>query len=322
MDAAQPAPTMITTGKTTIMNPAEQYRQRQISQMYQKQATQRGFTDHNPGLYSDRFLHKNLQTDAGRYNWKGDKYADPDRVIPDRWKKKQFVTTSHDFEDGYGLAGKRVPSNREGDVYPDIAAPKHDKASSKVAFGGVVRNTKFVPDMSTSLRQARYTHAIKKEARRTPGPTAEELAALSIGGPRQAWGETGGEAEEAPNMYGEFEGEENLDPYLEFIPGHLRDRHELTTRQERQRLAARSGKVERVYGATRPNSTNIGSGAWKPDKNPLLDRPHYKTSAFKTFKDTGHCGQAEANISGKAPFLRPSAQSYRASTVPKRASKK
>ena len=198
MDAAQPAPTMITTGKTTIMNPAEQYRQRQISQMYQKQATQRGFTDHNrewsyharhpsyrepiyptlsrpipqgelrprffvcylkklpqsiislllssrmpilfvlwmmvlqAGLYSDRFLHKNLQTDAGRYNWKGDKYADPDRVIPDRWTKKQFVTTSHDFEDGYGLAGKRVPSNREGDVYPDIAAPKHDKASSKV----------------------------------------------------------------------------------------------------------------------------------------------------------------------------------------------
>ena len=51
--------------------------------------SQIGFTDHHPGMYADRFTHKNLQTEKGRYNWLGDKYTDPNRDRPGRFKNKQ-----------------------------------------------------------------------------------------------------------------------------------------------------------------------------------------------------------------------------------------
>lgn len=58
--------------------------------IHQMMTTKIGYTDHNAGLYSDRFNHKNLQCENGRYNWIGVKYKDPDRALPGRWKEKQF----------------------------------------------------------------------------------------------------------------------------------------------------------------------------------------------------------------------------------------
>ena len=37
-------------------------------------------------MYADKFFHKTIQTDAGRYNCVGDKYVDPDSKLPGRWK--------------------------------------------------------------------------------------------------------------------------------------------------------------------------------------------------------------------------------------------
>lgn len=45
-----------------------------MAQIYQAQAARIGYTDHHPGMYADRFTHKNLQTEAGRYNWLNNKY--------------------------------------------------------------------------------------------------------------------------------------------------------------------------------------------------------------------------------------------------------
>jgi hypothetical protein len=123
--------------------------------MMQEKATQHqvariGYTDHSAGMYSDRFVHKNLQTENGRYNWLGDSYKDPGRSLPGRWKEKQFsVAKSEGYPGsdlefgGLGINGKRVPSNREGDVFASVHAPvRKDEERPKVGFGGVVGKTK------------------------------------------------------------------------------------------------------------------------------------------------------------------------------------
>ena len=122
----------------------------QEANIYDKEITRIGFTDHHPGLYSDRFIHKNLQTEAGRYNWVGDKYQDPAKDIPARWQKKQFSNTAPEWYPGsaaegnlYGLKGKRVPALREGDLYGSVHAPVKDvHEHKKVAFGGIIGKAK------------------------------------------------------------------------------------------------------------------------------------------------------------------------------------
>ena len=56
----------------------------------QKDITKIGYTDHLGGMYADKFIHKNIQCEAGRYITIGDKYVDKAVVLPARWKEKQF----------------------------------------------------------------------------------------------------------------------------------------------------------------------------------------------------------------------------------------
>ena len=118
--------------------------------VHHKKTTQVGFTDHHPGLYSDRYTHKNIQTDKGRYNWLGDKYRDPDRTRPSRFKDKQFSNGAPEWYPGsnvegklYGLNGKRVMANRDGDPFTSVHAPvRKDSGTTKVGFGFTVGKTK------------------------------------------------------------------------------------------------------------------------------------------------------------------------------------
>mmetsp|Transcript_61423 Transcript_61423/g.105704 ORF Transcript_61423/g.105704 Transcript_61423/m.105704 type:complete len:292 (-) Transcript_61423:119-994(-) len=276
-------------------------------QAAQHDATKIGYTDHHPGMYSDRFNHKNAQTEAGRYNWLGDKYQDPDRKRPGRYRDKQFSNAAPIWYPGsnvegnlYGLNGKRVPALRDGDQYPSVSAPVRKKdESTKVGFGAAVGETKFVPDMSTAQRQARYTHALKKEAKLQPRLSADDIAALEAkrGEPRLAW-----EAE--PDMYEPVEHKEN--EYAQFIPGHLRDVQPMQTRQERQK---KSNKP-RSYGLQRPNSANIGEGVWaQQTQGGFTAAPAYKPNSTKYFTDNTHVGIPD--VPGKDPYVKCSAQSYR-----------
>lgn len=278
-------------------------------QVAHHEAAKIGYTDHHPGMYSDRFLHKNLQTENGRYNWLGDKYQDPDRTRPGRYKNKQFSNSAPVWYPGsnvegnlYGLDGKRVPALREGDQYPSVAAPvRKGRQSTKVGFGAGVGDSKFVPDMSTAQRQARYTHALKKEAKLQPPPSLDEVAALEAerGHPRLAW-----EAE--PNMYEPDENTENQ--FLRFVPGHLRDKQPLDTRQERQKKSTKT----RSFGLQRPTSATIGEGVWDYQTqggNAFTAPPVFKPNSTKYFTDHTHV--EVSNAPGKDPFVNRSAQSYR-----------
>jgi hypothetical protein len=275
-----------------------------------------GYTDHHPGMYSDRFAHKNLQTDAGRYNWLGTKYQDPDRERPERWKHKQFGNAAPQWYPGsnvegnlYGLNGKRVPALREGDVYASVHAPvrKDTAGGTKVGFGFTVGKTKFVPDMSTSTKAARFLDALKREQKGQKKVSDAELNALAEDyaseGPKLAWGEP-------PNLYPEFEGEENADPYREFVPAHLRGDHAATTRQQRQKQSTKP----RVYGLQRPQSATIGESAWQRGgaDGVFASEAHAKTNATRYFTDRGHVGTNE-RAPGNAPFVKASTQSFRAS---------
>ena len=154
------------------------------------------------------------------------------------------------------------------------------------------------------MRQARYSHALKREAQGQKPPTAEDLLEMEAelaesSGVREAWGEAA-----EPNKYEECEGEENQDPYRDFVPGHLRDHHPLTTRQERQKKSTKP----RVYGSQRPVSTEVGHGAWSAGKERGVE-VHHKLNATKYFKDKGHVGIPDAP--GNAPFVSKSAVHYR-----------
>jgi hypothetical protein len=246
-------------------------------QVKQHRTAQVGYTDHKPGLYSDRFTHKNIQTENGRYNWIGDQYKDPGRELPGRWKKKQFMNSTPEWYPGskaefggMGLNGERIPANREGDVFASVHAPvRKDDHRTKVGFGATVGKSKFVPDMSTSMRQARYTHALKKEQRTLKTSQQPEVAA-----PFEAWGDV-----PKPDQYDELD--ENDDPFIAYVPAHLRDKHPLTTRQQRQKQS----RKPRVYGSQPPTSTQIGENVWgaQPEST-----DHFKCNATKYFVDKTH----------------------------------
>ena len=297
------------------LSKSERRENRRTMEVAHHATTRIGYTDHHPGMYSDRFAHKNLQTDAGRYNWIGTKYQDPDRERPERWKHKQFGNAAPVWYPGsnvegnlYGLNGKRVPALREGDVFGSVHAPvRKDTGGTKVGFGFTVGKTKFVPDISTSMRAARFLHALKKEKNGQKQVSEEELNALAeeleCEGPKQAWGEK-------PNMYDEYEGEENADPYREFIPAHLRKDHKLTTRQQRQKASSKP----RVYGLQRPQSATIGESAWQKGgaDGEFTAESHAKNNATKYFTDRGHVGISERTPSN-ASFAKAASQSFRSS---------
>jgi len=127
--------------------------------------------------------------------------------------------------------------------------------------------------MSTSMRQARYVHALKKEHRNLKTVSSEDLEKTA---PFEAWGEV-----KKPEQYDELE--ENDDPFLSFVPGHLRDKHPTTTRQQRQKQS----RKPRNYGIQPPTSSQIGEGVWGAE---LESTHHFKKNATKYFEDHTHIG--------------------------------
>jgi hypothetical protein len=122
---------------------------RGMNEVYNHQTARIGYTDHAPGMYSDRFTHKNIQTENGRYIWLGDKYEDPGRALPPRWKDKQFKVANEEWYPGarvegnvFGLNGKRVQALRDGDLYASVHAAIDKVGSNKVGFGCTVGKTK------------------------------------------------------------------------------------------------------------------------------------------------------------------------------------
>lgn len=188
-----------------------------------------GYTETTPGLYTENLLHKNQQKDGklvvSRYNWLGDKFHDPDRVIPTnfgpppagkpKWKAMpgEWYPGSRNECNTFGLKGQRIRSNRDGDPYPDagVKGVRKERETTKVGFGGNAGKIKFVPEMATAAQQARFLYAISQEQKAggkggaPREPTEEEMAAFLTrsaelhaeaswddteggGHPRQAWG--------------------------------------------------------------------------------------------------------------------------------------
>ena len=79
----------------------------------------------------------------------------------------------------YWFNGERTRDLRDGDRYPSVSAPFRRIEATKTGFGFTVGKSKFVPDISTNQRAARWTHALKKEQRNgAPPPSAEEMDAM------------------------------------------------------------------------------------------------------------------------------------------------
>ena len=115
--------------------------------------------------------------------------------------------------------------------------------------------SKFVPDISTNQRAARWTHALKKERRNgPPAPSAEEVERVLSRAAADAvdYG--------APDPDLDDDEEENKDPWAEYRPGGVPAA--TRRRQRRHRAGHASHKAggqrrARVYGATRPTSVSF-----------------------------------------------------------------
>ena len=56
-------------------------------------------------MYSDKFIHKKIQCEGGRYITIGDPYKDTDKAVPERWKKKQLSVPCNPENAGGGYFG-------------------------------------------------------------------------------------------------------------------------------------------------------------------------------------------------------------------------
>lgn len=230
---------------------------------------------HYQGIYSDKFVHKKVQCEQGRYITIGDPYKDPGNELPVRWKAKQLRTPHHPENAGggfFGLMGKPfiyMPDRYAAQLSYTKSQPF---ASRRLGFG---THDAFKRDEFTHrIRTEQYRDLLKREKRLLRPITQSEIEAAR----RRAI-----LAEEAAAIK---RAEVGLAP-----PNYLYDIGKSRETPFDARLARdafynplHARQREPRYGPYRTSSADIGHGAWKA---PPVEH-HAKAHATRTFYTHGH----------------------------------
>ena len=121
---------------------------------------------HNQGMYSDKFFHKKVQTEAGRYVTIGDPYRDQAMTLPGRWQKKQFTIDKLPKNSGngyFGLMGRPFTYVPDRYVAQVPYAKSQPFSERKLGFG--THDAHKRDEFTHRIRTEQYRDLLKREKR-------------------------------------------------------------------------------------------------------------------------------------------------------------
>jgi len=241
-----------------------------------------GYTDHRAGMYSDKFIHKNAQTEGGRYITVGDPYKKTNKLdVPDRWKAKQFEAPQfpQNAGDGYfGYGGK--PFMYQPDHYTEQLPYNKTQPPEKRKLGFGTHDAFKADEFTQRIRTEQYRDLLRREKRLMVAQDAKAKDAMaSIVKAREA------EDAARPFVSGKVEIEHLYDVGRNLHTAHNprvpRDQFYTMDEAQRKPLAE-----PRRLGQYRTMSMDIGEGHWAVKLEPPSHGQNHVMA--NTFYDRSH----------------------------------
>jgi len=259
MERAQSAPRMVTHHRD------------------QKEIAQIGYTDHRGGMYADKFIHKNVQTEAGRYITIGDKYVDKAVVLPARWKEKQFAVPQlpENAGEGYfGYGGKAF--TYQPDHYTEQLPYTKTQPQDRRKLGFGTHDAFKADEFTQRIRTEQYRDLLKREKRTMQAQDDTSRAAMHA--IRKAK-----EAEDAarPFVHGKKEIEHLYD-----VGRNIHTEHNARVPRDQFYTLDEAQRMPRRMGPYRTMAMDIGEGHWAVKLQPPQHGQNHVMA--NTFYDRSH----------------------------------
>jgi len=232
------------------------------------------------GIYSTKFIHKNIETEKGRYITIGDPYHDQREKLPARWREKQFSVPQIPMNAGegyFGYGGKSFIHNpepyRTEVPYHKIEPP--DKR--KLGFGSHDASKR--DEFTQAIRTEQYRETLHKEQdiiNRSQAKTIEtQKKAIEAWKAREKTSFPHGK-KEIKFLY-----DVGRNIHTESDPKNHRDQFYTM----RDGMRGKSNETSKRMGNYRTASMEVGDGVWavrchKPEAS--------MNHAHKTFYDKSH----------------------------------
>ena len=249
-----------------------------------KEIAEIGYTSHGSGMYADKFIHKNLQCENGRYVTIGDPYRGDKDVRPPRWRAKQMAVVHHPENAGggyFGLMGRAFDYMPDKYVEQLPYAKTQPFADRKNGFG--TRDASKRDEFTQRIRTEQYRDLLKREMRtlgRATKLNEETQARIDAMVQQQKEEAIKGDEErqraglDAPKHLYDIGRSRNtpFDPHMH--ADRFYNTHQARSREKRR-------------GANRTASMDIGEGAWQISST-AQQSTHARSHATRTFYNRGH----------------------------------
>lgn len=244
----------------------------------QKEVAEVGYTAHGAGMYADKFFHKNLQCEDGRYVSINDPYKKDKDVLPPRWREKQMVVQNHPINAGggfFGLMGRAFDYMPDKYVEQLPYAKSQPSAERKLGFG--THDASKRDEFTQRIRTEQYRDLLKREKRLlgkglVDAKLADKVKAMTEAGDKKDFANRKKCGLDEPGHLYDIgrSRETNFDP-------HMHSDRFYNTYEARKR--------EKRLGSHRTASQDIGEGAWAIRQS---KENHGRSHATRTFYNRGH----------------------------------
>lgn len=237
----------------------------------------------NPGMYSSKFIHKNIETEKGRYITIDDPYHDVRDKLPARWRKKQFTVLQIPMNAGQGFFGYGGKEPKAFIYNPEpyrTEVPYHKTEppdKRKLGFGSHDASKR--DEFTQAIRTEQYRETLRKEMKIVNETQAEQL--VNQRKALEAWNAR------VTNSF----------PYGKKEIKHLYDvgRNQSTSHDPknsrdqfycmRDGARGRSNETGKRMGNFRTASQEVGEGVWAVK----VKKPEFSVNhAHKNFYDKSH----------------------------------
>jgi len=256
--------------------------------------TKIGYTDHRGGMYADKFIHKNVQCEAGRYITIGDKYVDKAVVLPARWKSKQFAAPQYPQNAGegyFGYAGK--PFLYMPDAYTEQLPYNKTQPPEKRKLGFGTHDAFKADEFTQRIRTEQYRDLLKREKR---------LMAAQDGDTRAAY-KALAKAKEAEDAARPFVHAKKEIEFLYDVGRNIHTEHNPRVHRDRFYTMDEASRHQgtRRMGPYRTMAMDIGEGHWAVKLQPPQHGQNHVMD--NTFYDRSH-------LNGGMPGAEPRRQGF------------
>ena len=243
----------------------------------QKDITNIGYTDHLGGMYADKFIHKNIQCEAGRYITIGDKYVDKAVVLPARWKEKQFEAPQFPMNAGDGFFGHGgKPFLYMPDAYVEQLPYNKTQPQDKRKLGFGTKDAFKADEFTQRIRTEQYRDLLKREQRLMKASDArsvEEMRRIV----------KAKEAEDANRQF--VHGKKEIE-HLYDVGRNINTAHNPRVPRDQFFTMDEATRMPRRMGAYRTMAQDIGEGHWAVKLQPPGHGQNHVMA--NTFYDRSH----------------------------------